>query len=150
MVRKVQKHFVRTYVKYIGLSAVREDRKLHKTAKAKDGPRSKKRGRPFMDPAEKGHRVRSCGQKQYCDKCGRSTGAKRKHAFWIANPCQELDTHRRSKERGHSFVFSGTAWTCKECGLKGKSLSRNECKGSNRDGGPELKKRRRSGITKPD
>ena len=51
-----------------------------------------------MDPATKGHRVKTCGDKQYCDKCGRSTGAKRKHSFWIANACQELETHRRSKE----------------------------------------------------
>ena len=146
----IRDSLVRTCVKYLGLSAVRQDRKLHKTVRSKDEPKSRKRGRRSMDPAEKGHRVKICGHKQFCDKCGRSTGAKDKHAFWIANACKEFDIHRMSKEKGHSLVFSGPAWTCTKCGLKGKSLSRNECTGSNQDGGPELKKRRRSGVTEPD
>ena len=152
LVRKVHKHLVRTYVKYLGTAAVKNDRKAHKKVRSKGEGSTRKLGRPFIDLVAKGHRVRVSGDKQFCDRRGRITGAKAKHTSWVTNSCEELEIQRKSKAKGHRMYCDKGQWTCRACGVRGRTLGNIACKGATEPGSgvPEPKRRKSAGLSWPD
>ena len=127
-------------------------RKVHKKTRAKGQDRTRKLGRPFVSPAAKGHRVQTSGDKQFCDRCGRITSAKSKHTLWITNACEELETYRKSKAKGHRIHCDKGQWACHACGVRGRPLGSIVCKGTAEPGSgvPEPNRRTCAGLSWPD
>jgi len=133
LVRRVQEHLAKTYVKYLSCNQVTDYFKGYRRHK-KTYERTKRIGRPPVDPASKGHEVKVEGTSQYCRNCGRVTRSKNPHTFWINNPCQALDLVESYKANGHRLDFGSKTWSCTRCGIEGRRMSRVQCEGGKRRG----------------
>ena len=156
LARRVQDHLARSYVKYLGCDRVNDYFKECRRKK-KTYERTKRIGRPPVNPASKGHDVRVEGSTQYCHKCGRVTKSKNPHKFWINHKCEPLEMVERYKSDGHRLELGGRTWTCARCGLEGRSMYRIQCEGGKRRGlsqrpagdEPSAKRARRDAKSSP-
>ncbi len=118
---------MKTYIKYIQHTLVRED--ALKNKKVKGSPTGKK-GRPIIRPEQMGQVVQTSGVYEYCLGCGREAQAKQ-HAstniiFWrrqFSKPVIRLERYRKIK---HGIIFDGW-WSCKGCRARGPELNKRNC-----------------------
>ncbi len=127
LARNVQEHMVKTYIKYIQHTAVREDALNNK--KVKGSPTGKK-GRQIITPAQMGHKVQTSTDYEYCLDCGRETKTCRstndKIIFWRRNYCKPIARIIRYKKRRHDICFD-TWWICGNCKAKGPEFNKRDC-----------------------
>ena len=137
LVCKVQNHLVNTYISYLNQykfeDEIKHNRKAKAKARAKGECGKRKVGRPKKRPEDMGHEVQCQGGKQFCLKCGRSTGSATKHSFWIGKPCFPTGRYQKFCEKGHDLSCDWD-WYCRKCGVRGQKLASTECVGISSSG----------------
>ena len=113
---------VNTYVRYMNAPAVKRDKEDTKEKRKFRPKRTKKRGRPEIDPKSRGHEVCTHGDVQYCLRCGRNTKSKTKHKFWVDKPCTPLKRYENWRAMGHEVIHDGKGWVCAQCNKEGTAL----------------------------
>eukprot|EP00972_Heterocapsa_arctica_P111464 16409772-Heterocapsa_arctica.AAC.1 len=123
----VQEHMMRTYIKYIQHTLVRED--ALKNKKIKGSPTDKK-GRQIIRPEQMGHDVQTSGVYEYCLGCGRETQAKHnlsaKRIFWRRQYCKPVVRMERYRKRKHDIIVDEW-WTCRGCKARGPESNKRDC-----------------------
>eukprot|EP00972_Heterocapsa_arctica_P055956 8253309-Heterocapsa_arctica.AAC.1 len=127
LAKNVQEHMLRTYIRYIQHTLVREDALKHKRIK---GSPTGKKGRQIIRPEQMGHGVQTNGDYEYCLGCGRTSKAKydksAKRVFWGREFCKPVKRLERYRKRRHDLIFDEW-WKCNKCQAKGPELNKRDC-----------------------